>query len=367
MHKVCGLVQYTYLSGLAFGYTITTSISMVAVLESNCYHKKVYRAACEYLYNPYMIAMGIIEILLSQTPNLHKMSWISAIAAIMSFGHASIGMGLSFAKVVSGQGARTALTGVEAGLDQLTASDKVWTIFRAVGDLVFACTYAEILIEIQDILKSSSPENKVMKKANMIAILTSTTFYMMCGCLGYAAMGDQAPGNMLTGFGFYEPFWLIDLANIFTVVHLLGAYQVLVYGHVLSQPVFSALETWASLVWPDSKFVTIEHSIRIGKSISFRGNLLRLTVYVVVVTVLAMAFPFFKNILALFGAIGYWPMTIYFPVEMYIARKKIQWGSLRWFFLWLLNLACLLVAIAVACGAIEGLNHALKNSKPFKF
>lgn len=49
---------------------------------------------------------------------------------------------------------------------------------------------------------------------------------MMCGCLGYAAFGNSAPGNMLTGFGFYEPFWLVDLANIFIVIHLVGAYQV---------------------------------------------------------------------------------------------------------------------------------------------
>lgn len=65
-----------------------------------------------------------------------------------------------------------------------------------------------------------------MKKANGISVLTTTTFYMMCGVLGYAAFGNDAPGNMLTGFGFYEPFWLVDLANIFIVIHLAGAYQV---------------------------------------------------------------------------------------------------------------------------------------------
>ncbi|KAL7187677.1 hypothetical protein ACSBR1_037688 [Camellia fascicularis] len=65
-----------------------------------------------------------------------------------------------------------------------------------------------------------------MKKANVMALLTTTTFYMMCGCFGYAAFGDRAPGNLLTGFGFYEPFWLVDMANIFIVVHLVGAYQV---------------------------------------------------------------------------------------------------------------------------------------------
>lgn len=82
------------------------------------------------------------------------------------------------------------------------------------------------MVGLQDTLKSSPPENKVMKKATSIGVVTTTIFYMLCGCLGYAAFGNNAPGNFLTGFGFYEPFWLIDLANIFIAVHLIGAYQV---------------------------------------------------------------------------------------------------------------------------------------------
>lgn len=39
---------------------------------------------------------------------------------------------------------------------------------------------------------------------------------------------NQTPGNLLTGFGFYEPYWLIDLANVFIIVHLVGGYQVLI-------------------------------------------------------------------------------------------------------------------------------------------
>lgn len=65
-----------------------------------------------------------------------------------------------------------------------------------------------------------------MKKATFIGISISTAFYMACGLLGYAAFGNNAPGNFLTGFGFYEPFWLVDLANLCIVVHLVGAYQV---------------------------------------------------------------------------------------------------------------------------------------------
>ncbi len=36
----------------------------------------------------------------------------------------------------------------------------------------------------------------------------------------------DAPTNLLTGFGFFNPYWLIDIANVFIMVHLVGAYQV---------------------------------------------------------------------------------------------------------------------------------------------
>ena len=65
-----------------------------------------------------------------------------------------------------------------------------------------------------------------MKKATLLGVGTTTLFYMLSGCIGYAAFGDDAPGNLLTGFGFYNPYWLIDFANVCIVVHLVGAYQV---------------------------------------------------------------------------------------------------------------------------------------------
>lgn len=65
-----------------------------------------------------------------------------------------------------------------------------------------------------------------MKKATILSIAVTTLFYMLCGCMGYAAFGDLAPGNLLTGFGFYNPYWLLDIANVAIVVHLVGAYQV---------------------------------------------------------------------------------------------------------------------------------------------
>lgn len=42
--------------------------------------------------------------------------------------------------------------------------------------------------------------------------------------MGYAAYGIEAPGNILTGF--YNVLWLVDIANIAVIIHLIGAYQV---------------------------------------------------------------------------------------------------------------------------------------------
>ncbi|XP_048495741.1 amino acid permease 8 isoform X2 [Beta vulgaris subsp. vulgaris] len=216
----CGIVQYINLSGMVIGYTITASISMVAVHKSNCYHKNGHTASnCVYSNNPYMIGLGIFEIFLSQIPNFHELTWLSNVAAVMSFGYSLIGVCLALTKIISGQRGISTLTGVEVGID-VTSADKTYRMFRALGDIAFAYTFSQVLVDIQDTLKSPPPENEVMKKANVISICTTTTFYLMCGCLGYAAFGNDAPGNMLTGF--YEPFWLVDVANIFIVIHLAG-------------------------------------------------------------------------------------------------------------------------------------------------
>lgn len=66
-----------------------------------------------------------------------------------------------------------------------------------------------------------------MKKVSTIGVLITASLYICCGASGYAAFGDSTPGNLLTGFGFYEPYWLVDFGNACIVLHLVGGYQVL--------------------------------------------------------------------------------------------------------------------------------------------
>ena len=46
-----------------------------------------------------MIAFGVREIILSQVPNFDKLSWLSTVAAIMSFSYSGIGLAIGIAKV----------------------------------------------------------------------------------------------------------------------------------------------------------------------------------------------------------------------------------------------------------------------------
>ncbi|KAI4363962.1 hypothetical protein MLD38_020113 [Melastoma candidum] len=51
-----------------------------------------------------------------------------------------------------------------------------------------------------------------MKRATIVSVAVTTLFYMLCGCFGYTAFGDNSPRNLLTRFGFYNPYWLVDIA-----------------------------------------------------------------------------------------------------------------------------------------------------------
>ncbi|KMZ71298.1 Amino acid permease 6 [Zostera marina] len=360
---LCGLAQYCNLFGITIGYAITGSISMAAVQRSNCFYGHGHQAKCKVNNNGFMITFGCFELLLSQMQNFHQLWWLSIVAAVMSLVYSTIALGLSISKITGGGDVRTSLSGVTIGVD-VTSTEKIWKTFQAVGDIAFSYAFSTILIEIQDTLKSSPPENGVMKKASLVGVFTTTLFYVLCGSLGYAAFGNVAPGNILTGFGFYDPFWLIDIGNICILIHLIGAYQ------VFCQPIFQHVETQANKRWPDSSFINKEYVVKLpilNQNMSI--NLFRLvwrSIYVIMTTVIAMILPFFNDFLGLLGACSFWPLTVYFPIEMHITKENIPKWSFRWLMLRILTLGCFIVCLVAAAGSIRGLVQDVEIYKPFR-
>lgn len=292
-----------------------------------------------------MLLFGLVQIVMSQIPDFHNMAWLSVVAAVMSFSYSSIGLGLGLAKVIENGTIKGTITGVSAS----SILDKLLLAFEALGDIAFAYPYSIIVFEIQDTLKSPPPENQTMKKASMYAIVITTAFYLCCGCFGYAAFGDSTPGNLLTGFGFYEPYWLVDLANACIVLHLVGGYQ------IFSQPVFAMGERWFAYKFPNSGFVNNYYSCKLPLLPELQLNLFRLvfrTLYVVSTTALAVLFPYFNSVLGVLGALNFWPLGIYLPVEMYFKQKKIRKWSREWIFYRSFSMFCLLITIVGFIGSV---------------
>uniref|UniRef100_A0A453C6P8 Amino acid transporter transmembrane domain-containing protein n=1 Tax=Aegilops tauschii subsp. strangulata TaxID=200361 RepID=A0A453C6P8_AEGTS len=352
-----------------------------AILKANCYHAHGHDAPCSFDGSYYMLMFGGVQLLLSSIPDFHDMAWLSVVAAVMSFSYAFIGLGLGLANTISNGVIKGSITGVP----MKTPVAKVWRVSQAIGDIAFAYPYSLILLEIQDTLKSPPAENKTMKKASIISILVTTFFYLCCGCFGYAAFGNDAPGNLLTGFGFYEPYWLIDFANACIILHLLGGYQARTTKNpetetsaerfyyrmqsseltrsktkceqVYSQPIYQFADRHFAERYPGSGFVNDFHTVKVPLLPPYRVNLLRVcfrTAYVASTTAVAIFFPYFNEILALLGALNFWPLAIYFPVEMYFIQRKVPRWSTRWLLLQGFSTVCLLISAFALVGSIQG-------------
>jgi len=50
--------------------------------------------------------------------------------------------------VKGGSHAETSLTGVEVGKD-VTGMEKIWTTFQAIGNIAFAYSFSQVMVEIQ--------------------------------------------------------------------------------------------------------------------------------------------------------------------------------------------------------------------------
>lgn len=352
----CGILQYLSMYGTGIAYVITTATSLRSIHRSACHHKDGQEGSCEYGQEVYMLIFGVTQMMMSQIRNFHNIVWLSVLAATMSFCYSFIGFGLGVAKVAE----NGKILGSIGGVPATNPAKKTWLVFQAMGDIAFAYPYSLILLEIQDTLKSPPAENKTMKKASAIAIVITTFFYLCCGCFGYAAFGNLTPGSLLTGFESFHPHALINFANACVILHLLGGYQ------LYSQPVFATLEKWFRNKFLNSDFVNRFYRVRIPLLPALQLNLFRLcfrTVYVVSTVGIALVFPYFNSVLGVLGALNFWPLAIYFPVEMYFQQKNIEPWTRKWIVLGIFSSICFLVTVVGLIGSVQNLVSAKSRHK----
>jgi len=93
---------------------------------------------------------------------------------------------------------------------------------------------------------------------------------------------------------------------------------------LLSNPFLVQLKHGLAKGGQTQVFFNGKYPFSIGKmkfSLSFFRLLWR-SIFVVLVTILGMTMPFSNERLTLLGSTGFYPLTIYFPVEMDIAKRR---------------------------------------------
>lgn len=93
---VVGLVQQTNLILTALAYTITAAQSFKALANSYCAQHGITEG-CFNSGTIWGIIFGVLQLFLSQIRSLEHFWWASIIGALMSFGYALIGFGLTLA------------------------------------------------------------------------------------------------------------------------------------------------------------------------------------------------------------------------------------------------------------------------------
>jgi hypothetical protein len=199
-------------------------------------------------------------LVLSQLPNFHSISGVSLAAAVMSLWWVPVRSSLyiyisvmpmrtptpliyiyaccsysTIAWIASAQKGKS--PDVHYGLRATTTPGKVFGFFGALGDVAFAYAGHNVVLEIQATIPSTpdKPSKKPMWKGVVVAYVVVAVCYFPASLVGYWAFGDGVDENILVTLR--KPKWLIALANVMVVVHLIGSYQ------VYAMPVFDMIET----------------------------------------------------------------------------------------------------------------------------
>ncbi|CAL5008314.1 unnamed protein product [Urochloa decumbens] len=301
------------------------------------FHDVICNGKCKHIKLSYFIMIfASVHFVLSQLPNFNSISGVSLAAAIMSLGYSTIAWGASVKK------------GKEANVDYdlraTTTTGKVFGFLGGLGNVAFAYSGHNVVLEIQATIPSTpeKPSKKPMWKGALVAYIIVAMCYFPVTFVGYWAFGNSVDDDILVTLS--KPKWLIALANMMVVVHVIGSYQ------VYAMPVFDMIET------------LLVKKLRFRPSLMLR--LIARTVYVAFTMFVGITIPFFGGLLSFFGGLAYAPTSYFLPCIMWLAVYKPKRFSLSWFTNWI----CIVIGVLLlVLGPIGGLRQIILKASTYKF
>ncbi|KAM3286798.1 lysine histidine transporter 1 [Capsicum chacoense] len=275
----------------------------------------------------FIMIFASVHFVLSHLPNFDSISGVSLAAAVMSLSYSTIGWAASASKGVQPD--------VNYGRTDETDLGVVFNFFTALGDVAFAYAGHNVVLEIQATIPSTpeKPSKGPMWRGVVVAYIVVAVCYFPVALVGYLVLGKDVEDNIL--ISLQKPTWLIIMANLFVVVHVIGSYQ------IYAMPVFDMLET---LLVKRLKFKPTWYLRFISRNI-----------YVAFTMFFAIAFPFFGGLLGFFGGFAFAPTTYFLPCIMWLAIYKPRRFSLSWIINWICIILGVLLMILAPIGALRSI------------
>ncbi|KAJ4955768.1 hypothetical protein NE237_012551 [Protea cynaroides] len=284
----------------------------------------------------FIMIFASCHFVLSFLPNFNSISVISLAAAVMSLSYSTIAWTASLAKGVQQD--------VQYGYIATTTPGTVFNFLSALGNVAFAYAGHNVVLEIQATIPSTpdNPSKKPMWRGVVFAYIIVAICYFPVAFIGYWMFGNAVQSDILISLS--KPTWLIAVANMFVVIHVIGSYQ------IYAMPVFDMMES------------TLVKKLHFKPT--FRLRFITRTSYVALTMFIAMTFPFFGALLGFFGGFAFAPTTYYLPCIMWLAIYKPKIFSLSWTINWICIILGILLTILAPIG---GLRQIIVQASTYTF
>ncbi|KAL8137367.1 hypothetical protein V2J09_003368 [Rumex salicifolius] len=292
---------------------------------------------CKKIKTTYFIMIfASVHFVLSHLPNFNSIAGVSLAAAVMSLSYSTIAWAASADKGVQPDVSYSSRSQTDPG--------KVFGFFNGLGDVAFAYAGHNVVLEIQATIPSTpeKPSKGPMWKGVIVAYIVVALCYFPVALVGYYIFGNKVNDNIL--ISLEKPVWLIAMANLFVVIHVIGSYQ------IYAMPVFDMLET------------VLVKKLHFKPSWTLR--FFTRNIYVGFTMFVAMTFPFFGGLLGFFGGFAFAPTTYFLPCIMWLAIYKPRRYSLSWLANWVCIVLGLLLMVLAPIG---GLRRIILDAKTYHF
>ncbi|XP_065019508.1 lysine histidine transporter 1-like [Musa acuminata AAA Group] len=300
------------------------------------FHDVVCRDCKPNKLTHFIMISASAHFVLSQLPNFNSISGVSLAAAVMSLSYSTIAWGTSVDKGKQ--------ENVKYGYKSASTSGTVFNFLSALGNVAFAYAGHNVVLEIQATIPSTpeKPSKKSMWRGVIIAYIVVALCYFPVALVGYWAFGNDVKDDIL--LTLEKPRWLIAMANMMVVVHLMGSYQ------IYAMPVFDMIET------------VLVKKFHFPPGLTLR--LIARSVYVAFTMFIGITFPFFNGLLGFFGGFAFAPTTYFLPCIIWLAIYNPRRFSLSWITNWICIIFGVLLMILSPIG---GLRQIIIDAKNYTF